>query len=330
MIKNYVMFVDERGFLKEGRINNFSMMGIVFEYNYCSDLGKDDCELTEKLNYYKKQILNSNDLDKSLLEVIQESFYLNNFRIKGKDLAKGLPIFFNGLKFNIILNNVKQYSTTEDYYCIAANNLLKNFELFLQEKRAKTGLIVVEDRNNDKDSINKQKFFNIYNNRDLALNLLEESKINGFWVSDKEDKIFKSGLEITNILNDILLKGYNYFNSNYKVYGLKDKFINCVQNKIYTYNHKKLLNNELIDDDIIVRKMDSKQIKLLNEKLNLKELKIIEQEKEIDKLKRELKRLYVQLDRVKPNIRKDKNILFKVSPEIILRNQQYRESRYLK
>lgn len=52
MGKKYIMFVDERGFFSTDTINNFSMVGIIFEYDYCIDL-------KTKLNKYKKEVFNN-------------------------------------------------------------------------------------------------------------------------------------------------------------------------------------------------------------------------------------------------------------------------------
>lgn len=45
MGKRYVMFVDERGFLSNGTNDNLSMVGVVFEYDYCIESKNRQCEL---------------------------------------------------------------------------------------------------------------------------------------------------------------------------------------------------------------------------------------------------------------------------------------------
>ena len=49
------------GFLSTETNDNISMVGVVFEYDYCIELKNKECELRKKLNGYKEKIFGNNN-----------------------------------------------------------------------------------------------------------------------------------------------------------------------------------------------------------------------------------------------------------------------------
>ena len=68
------MFIDERGCYSNSDGNNFSMVGVIFERDYCTNLSAVDSELADKLKGFKKQIINK---DGAITKIFKEFKVLN-------------------------------------------------------------------------------------------------------------------------------------------------------------------------------------------------------------------------------------------------------------
>ena len=77
MGKKYIMFIDERGFLSRDINNNFSMVGIIFEYDYCIDLKNKQCDLKTKLNQYKEELFKDSSYNAFLDDIMLKETVLN-------------------------------------------------------------------------------------------------------------------------------------------------------------------------------------------------------------------------------------------------------------
>lgn len=306
MGKSYVMFVDERGFLSSEKSNNLTMVGVIFEQDYCINLKHNECELKEKLNQYKKEIFSRSDLpldDIILREKVYNSMDMN---VKSK-FVNGLPVLLKGLKFTIITTSIKQTSNgLNDSYVILTKKLIKKFYSFILKKNGEASAIVMEDRGEKNSYLMQQNFFNVYNEENMDSNIADniDSKINTFIVCKKNHGTYGLGIEILNVINDVFFRvsnGYKEIDNNlmlYTEYGNKNKIYNVIKNKIYKdveilVSSKQLQKNYYNDMEII-----NKELMTLQEQLRLKDTRINQKEKEISELGNEIKSLNKRLEEV--------------------------------
>lgn len=321
MGKKYIMFVDERGFLSTDVINNFSMVGIIFEYDYCIDLKNKQCNLKEKLNQYKKEVFEKNDYNVFLDDIILKETVSEKIDAKNrKALINELPLLFKNLKFTIISSAIKQdISNIKDSYYAATKNLLKSFYSFIMKQNGECGGIIMEARGDKSSYIMQQSFFDVYNERSRILNRLEniQDKINMFIVSEKNNETYGVGIEVSNILNNILFRisnGLREIDSklmSYVEYGDTDKIFNIIKHKIYKDAPIEITNKQLDKISFNSVEIFGKKLKILKEQVKLKDTKINEKQKEINELANEIQLLNRQLEEALLS-RKSDNIIFKI------------------
>ena len=298
MGKKYVMFVDERGFLSTDRINNYSMIGVIFEYNYCIDLKNKQCELKTKLNQYKEVIFNNNRCNVFLDDIIVKEKVFNKINeTKRKEFINELPLLFKNFKFTVIASEIKQdINNVNETYSTATENLLKSFNSFIINKNGESGGIIMEARDCKASYIIQQSFFDVYNERSRMLSLLGniEDKINTFIVSEKDNKTYGLGIEVTNILNNIFFRvsnGLREIDSKlmpYIEYGNTDKVFNTIKHKIYKDTPIQISNKHLQKDSYSSIEMFNRELNTLKEQLKLKDKKINELANDIQLLNSQL------------------------------------------
>ena len=308
MGKKYVMFVDERGFVSSEENKNLTMIGVIFEYDYCINSKNIECGLKTKLDEYKKEILSKNYSDVPFDDIIlNENMYSDISITLRNNIIKELPSLFKGLKFTVISSTIKQDSNRlQESYFVLAKKLFTKFYSFILSKSGETGGIVIEARGYNSSQRMQQNFFNVYNERNINSNMIDDigNRINTFIVCEKDHKTYGLGLQVLNILNSIIYRVSNgcaeveeTFVSNIE-YVSENKIFDVVRNKIYKglevgisnikpkineYNNISVINNELL---------------LLKEQLKLRDIRISEKEREIDKLSNEIKLLNKRLEEV--------------------------------
>ena len=322
MGKKYIMFIDERGFLSRDINNNFSMVGIIFEYDYCIDLKNKQCDLKTKLNQYKKELFKNNSYNAFLDDIMLKETVLNIIdEKKRKEFINELPLLFKSLKFTIISSSIKQdIDNVKESYSIATKNLLEGFYSFLMKKNGECGGIIIEARDCKDSYIIQQSFFDLYNERSRILSRLEDiqDKINTFIVSEKDNKTYGLGIEVSNILNNILFRvsnGLREIDSKLMPYGDTDKIFNAIKCKIYKDTPIEIVNKQLEKISYNSMEIFRKELKTLKEKLKLKDTKINEKQKEINELANEIQLLNRQLEEALLS-RKSDNIIFKILSDI--------------
>jgi len=325
MGKKYVMFVDERGFLSADRINNFSMIGVIFEYDYCMDSKNKQCELKTKLNQYKEELFGSNNLNAFLDDIlIKEKFLKKVHETKRKDFINELSLLFKSLKFTIIYSDIKQdINNVKESYFIATNNLLKSFNSFIIKKNGECGGIIMEARGCKASYLIQQSFFDVYNERRRSSSILEEmeNKINKFIVSEKDNKTYGLGIEVSNILNNILFRISNGLREidnelmPHIEYDNTDKIFNVIKHKVYKYTPIQISSKQLQKDSYSSIETFNKELKTLRAQLMLKDKKIKEKEKEINELSDEIQFLNQQLEETVLS-RKSDSIVFQILSDI--------------
>lgn len=325
MSKKYFMFVDERGFISKDINNNFSMIGVVFSYDYFIESKDKKGEIKTKLNRYREDVFGDSNFSIPLDSImLKENFYKNVDEIQRKECINNLLSLIKNLKFTIILSSIKQDITkVKDPYHIVAKNLLKNFYSFIVKNNGDNGGIIMEAGKDNNSYITQQNFFDIYNNRRENLNGLEDiqGKINTFIVSEKNNSTYGTGIEIANILNSILFRvssGLREIDSeliSYYEYGSDDRIFNIIREKIYKDKPMYLTNKILQRISYNGMKIFEKELKTLKEQLKLKDLRINEKEKEINKLSNEIQLLNQQLEEALLS-RKNDNTIFQVLSDI--------------
>jgi hypothetical protein len=302
MEKKYVMFVDERGFLTD-KDENFTMIGVVFEGDYCSDSKYYECELKMKLDEYKKKIFSECSIVPLDDIILKENVYTSIDKYQRNKFINELPSLFKSLKFSIISSTVKK--DTKDSYSTAAKKLLKEFYTYIIKKNGKSGGIILEAKAGDTSYMTQQSFFDIYNERDVNLNILGNipGKINTFIVCEKNGMTFGTGIEILNILNNIFLKvlnGHKEFDSrliSYIEYGNKNKMFDVIKRKIYRDIGIGIGQDELMREVYNINGVNE-ELNDLREQLINKDIIIDKKEKEIEKLTNRIEFLKEQLEKV--------------------------------
>lgn len=243
---------------------------------------------------------------------------------KRKEFINELPSLFKSLEFTIISSTIKQdINDVKGSYYIATRNLLKSFYSFIINKNAECGGIIMESRK-DKDSyIMQQSFFDVYNERSRILSRLEDiqAKINTFIVSEKDNETYGLGIEVSNILNNILFRvsnGLREIDSKlipYVEYGDTNEIFNAIEYKIYKDTPIGIANKQLEKISYNSMEIFNKELKKLKEEVKLKDTKINEKQKEINELANEIQLLNQQLEEALLS-RKSDNIIFKILSDI--------------
>jgi hypothetical protein len=311
MDKKYVMFVDERGFVSKDVNDNFTMIGVIFEQDYCIDIRR-------KLNEYKEEIFSNTSFNIHLDDVIlKEKVYKNIDKNIINKFINGLPSLFKNLKFTIISSTIKQDThKVNDPYSAVTKKLLKKFYSFLIRKNGESGGIILEARRENISYVMQQNFFNIYHERNTNLSFAGNisDKINTFIVSEKNNKAYGLGIELLNILNSIFYRvsnGYREIDKNlisYIEYGNKNKIFNAIKYKIYSDVNIGISSEQLQKSNYNNMVTFDKELRILRDELKLKEIRINEKEKEINELTNEIKLLNKQLEEVLFVKRSDKMI----------------------
>jgi len=324
MGKRYVMFVDERGVLDTEKNDNISMLGVIFEYDYCIESKNKECELRRKLSGFKNKLLGnvgSVSLDDIML---QESVCKNIDKVQRVQFVNELPQLFKNLKFTIIASTIKQEKNKEnDSYSKLIKILLKKYYSFIMKKSGESGGIIIEARKGTMNQKIQQNFFDIYNERSMSLCTLEniQDKINTFIVCEKNNETYGLGIQVLNVLNNTLFRVSNGIRDvdrkliSYIDYGNKNKIFEVI-------NHKMYKDNQI---DVSIKKLEaiaysnvelfSKELKTLKEEIKVRDNRIDEKEKEINDLTDAIKVLNKQLEEALLS-RKSDSIIFQILSDV--------------
>lgn len=327
MGKKYVMFVDERGVIGAGKKSSLSMIGVIFEYDYCINLKNIECELRKKLNKYREEVFGSNYFNIPIDNILlKEDVYKSINEIMISKFVNELPILLEKLKFTVISSEVKQDSNKiNDLYSIAAKKLLKKFHSFIIKNNGKSGGIIIECKGQKSNNRRLQNFFDIYNERNINLNMISniQGKINTFIVCEKNNRTYGSGIEILNIINNIFFRvsnGYSEIDEKLRLhinYHDRNKIFNEIKHKVYNDIEIGISSNQL--QDIYYMNSEgfnfNRELKILKEQLMLKEARIEENEKEISELTNKIQSLTQQLEKVLLN-RKGDNIISRILSDV--------------
>lgn len=218
-MNRYLMFLDERGKTFEGKHKYFSMLGIIFREDYCTQSDDGEYELNKNLNKYKKILsLNSN----SSIGTVEFMRNLN----------------FTAMPIVLECNPKKEKSEYET----ATERLLEQYNSFLIDNKA-TGGIVIRDGVDKESFLIKQKFLNIYTNKDNILGY--ESRINSFCIERKNDNTYSVALEVMEALKEILLNDYSDIDEGTTQFETRNKIIRDIKDKTYDGRIKTFLDFEL-------------------------------------------------------------------------------------
>jgi len=321
MGKKYIMIVDERGFLSTETNGNVSMVGIVFEYDYCIELKNKECQLRKRLREYKKEIFKDSNVDIHLDDIIlKEKVYKSLDKNQITNVINELPQFLKSLNFTILSSTIKQDINKENNsYSLLTKKLLKKFYLYIVKKNGESGGIIIETREGSSSCKVQQNFFDIYNERERSLCTLEniQDKINTFIVCEKNNKNYGAGIELLNVINNILFrvsKGFREVDKNlisYIGYGKKNKIFDIINQKMC----KDIQRDIPIKSLPRARYNNSNEVNTLKEQLESKDTRINEKEKEINELTDAIKLLNRQLEDALLS-RKSDSIIFQILSDI--------------
>ena len=321
MGKKYIMIVDERGFLSTETNGNVSMVGIVFEYDYCIELKNKECQLRKRLREYKKEIFKDSNVDIHLDDIIlKEKVYKSLDKNQITNVINELPQFLKSLNFTILWSTIKQDINKENNsYSLLTKKLLKKFYLYIVKKNGESGGIIIETREGSSSCKVQQNFFDIYNERERSLCTLEniQDKINTFIICEKNNKNYGAGIELLNVINNILFrvsKGFREVDKNlisYIGYGKKNKIFDIINQKMC----KDIQRDIPIKSLPRARYNNSNEVNTLKEQLESKDTRINEKEKEINELTDAIKLLNRQLEDALLS-RKSDSIIFQILSDI--------------
>lgn len=317
MGKKYVMVVDERGCMNADGDNNFSIIGVVFEKNYCMQLNNRRCELDKRINGYKEKMLKISNSEIRLEDIMfGENVFSNYNNANIKKLIEDLPALFQSLKFTIIVSTIKQnYSDLKTSYNMAVSNLLKNFFSFIVKRNGECGGIIMRERKEIESKNLQQEFFSVYSKRsdNLGIENIEEI-INSFVICNEESR-YKMALIAGGILNNIICRvsnGLREMNNDLIAnvsYGYKDKIFNAIKSKIYKDQAISLYGDKLQKISYSGAEMLIKEVKVLESEVINKNLIIDKKEKEISELNEEIKILHKQIENIMFNRRREQAVL---------------------
>ena len=286
MGKRYIMVVDERGFLCTETNDKILMIGVVFEYDYCIELKNKECELRKILQGYKKEVLNSNNINIYLDDIIlKENVYKNIDKSERTSLINELPQLFKSLRFTIISSSNKQdIIEVNDPYYIVTKKLLKKFYSYILKKNGESGGIIMEARGGNASYKIRQNFFDIYNEGNMCLSTSNDikDKINTFVVCEKNNKTYGAGIEVLNVLTNIFFRVSNGLREvdknliSYTEYGKKNKIFDIINPKICKDTQRDIPIRPLPK----TRYNNSNEVNILREQLQFRDNSINEKEKE--------------------------------------------------
>ena len=312
--KEYLMFVDERGCYNNSNHDGFSMVGVVIEKSYCTDTDIRLSEMSDKINRFKKQMLNNvTGVEIKLSDILSaENVYYDEFGSIIDEFAADLPEFLKGLKFSIISTCIKQdKNKSKDLYDVAANNLIKRYYSFLTAKHAKCGGIIVQSRHDKQNAGMPQKFFDIYSERDIRFYMYADirQKINKFMVCESYNKEYRNALELSNAIDNVLLNVMSSSNENVvdKQFVNINKILKVLKNKSFKEEADLLNENTQKRIDNVMDKV-LKESDILKQKLSAHQQEIDERDKEISILTEEIMRLKQQLNSAYKNKKNDSMI----------------------
>ena len=324
MGKRYMMFVDERGFLGTGTNDNLSMTGVVFEYNYCIESENSQCELRKKLSGCMNKLFSDNSsipLDDVMFE---EKVYKNIDKIQRTQFVNELTQLFKGLKFTVISSTIKQENNkTDDSYSKLTRIMLKKYYSFIMKKNGESGGVIIEARKGEASHQIQQNFFDIYNERSTNLCALKniQDKINSFIVCEKTNTTYGLGIQVLNVLNNVLCRVYNGLRDvdrkliSYIDYGSKNKMFDVINHKLYKdtqidFSIKKLQGGVYSNIELF-----SKELKKLKDEIKFKDNRINEKEMEIKDLTEAIQLLNKQLEEALLSKKSD-SIIFQILSDI--------------
>jgi len=321
MGKRYIMVVDERGFLSAETNGNVSMVGIVFEYDYCIELKNKECQLRKRLREYKKEIFKDSNANIYLDDsIVKEKVYKSIDKNQIANVINELPQFLKSLNFTILSSTIKQDVNKENNsYSILTKKLLKKFYLYIVKKNGESGGIIIETRQGSSSCNVQQNFFDIYNERERSLCTLEniQDKINTFIICEKNNRNYGAGIEVLNVINNILFRVSNGFREvdknliSYTGYGKKNKIFDTINQKMC----KDIQRDVPIKPLPRARYNNSNEVNTLKEQLEFKDTRINEKEKEINELTDAIKLLNRQLEDALLS-RKSDSIIFQILSDI--------------
>jgi len=321
MGKRYIMIVDERGFLSSETNDNLSMVGLVFESDYCIELKNKECQLRKRLKEYKKEMFKDNNIDIHLDDVIlKENVYKSVDKNQMANAVNELPQLLKSLNFTIISSTIKQDINKENNsYSIVTKKLLKKFYSYIVNKNGESGGIIIETREGSSSCRVQQNFFDIYNERERSLCALEniQDKINAFIVCEKNNKNYGAGIEVLNVINSILFRvsnGYREVDKNLMShigYGRRNKIFDIINQKMCKDTQRDIPIKPLPK----TRYNNSNEVNTLKEQLEFKDTRIKEKEKEINELTDAIKFLNQQLEDALLS-RKSDSIIFQILSDI--------------
>ena len=323
MGKRYVMFVDERGFLSTGTNDNLSMVGVVFEYDYCIESKNRKCELRKKLNEFKSELFDNSSIPLDDI-ILQENVYKNIDRVQRAQFVNELPQLFKGLKFTVISSTIKKENNEiNDSYSKLVNVILKKYHSLIIKKNAECGGIILEARKGEASHKIQQNFFDIYNERIKNLCAMENSqdKINTFIVCEKTNTNYGFGIQVLNVLNNVLYRVSNGLRDvdrkliSYIDYGDKNKIFDVINHKIYKDTQIDVSIKQLQGAAYSNIELFSKELKTLKDEIKFRDKRISEKEKEINDLTEAIQLLNKQLEEALLS-RKSDSIIFQILSDI--------------
>lgn len=317
MGKKYLMFIGENGFTDED--NNFYMVGVIFEENYCN--GENNSL------YSLRRIIEESNLAFSAGER-NDDFY-NSCILKNE--------WYNILKrldFSVLVSKIKNENNDENYkisdkYSIAFNKLLKKYYCYVEDNCAENAGIVAESVRKADWNGKIQKFFELYMKRDELIK--EENRcshiINKFITAQINDQKYGYGFNVANVVKNFI-KHYHERKNNKSEYKYGDRINEKVMNVI----REKMFTGEIAVD--ISRKNSVKKskeliklenrIKLLQEENLYKERSINSKNLQINELLDEINVLHQQLDDIMLN--KNTNIVFEILSDVDVKIKNIAES----
>lgn len=298
MGKKLVMVVNENGYRNLGEDDNFCMVGIVFDEESLCDREDIKGELEKKLSIFEN-VYNNNGNDEKYKSYSSRQKIVNN-------LMDSLPMFLDKLKFNIVLSSVRTISgNAEESYNKVAKKLIAKFNMYISKRNMISGGIITEEAKDSNEWRLKQKFFDIYNERNNNLTI-NESCINSFVVADKNSEVYKFGFDVFHLLNDIIKlmcqKNIRQENEIKKLISAEKlrAVSEVIKNKVINEAALDMADDIINDKNIIMKKMNDEIVKLKEELIDRNE-KINNSKKLINELTNEIEILQGKLDKDSDN-----------------------------
>lgn len=240
------MFIDETGQPEiEATDQPFGLTGVIFEYKYCMDINEKISELKTKLNDFKQQCFNTQDIILHLADIARKK---KDFESVPKeqiiDFFDKLPEFLESLDFHIISVTVDKnklmeyYEPSKDPYVIGFTYVLQSFYSFISDSQVESARIVIESRDDNKDLKVQKAFFDVFNNGTIHLDSEKsKEKIKGFTMAKTTNEDYQVGLEIADVVCypiNRVRHGLIEINAKFMDYGNENKIFKAIKDKIYT------------------------------------------------------------------------------------------------